>query len=42
LDDANSRASRLRSDSRYYQVLDDLGTRPAVGYLKKVRTNSGV
>jgi molybdopterin-containing oxidoreductase family iron-sulfur binding subunit len=40
LDDSNSRVSRLRSDPRYYQVLDELGTRPAVGYLKKVRTEN--
>jgi molybdopterin-containing oxidoreductase family iron-sulfur binding subunit len=41
LDDSNSRVSRLRSDPRYYHVLDELGTRPAVGYLKKVRSNTG-
>jgi molybdopterin-containing oxidoreductase family iron-sulfur binding subunit len=33
----NSLASRLRRDRRHYQVLEELGTRPNVGYLKKVR-----
>jgi Fe-S-cluster-containing dehydrogenase component/anaerobic selenocysteine-containing dehydrogenase len=37
LKDPNSRASRLRRNRRFYEVLEDLGTRPNVGYLKKVR-----
>jgi molybdopterin-containing oxidoreductase family iron-sulfur binding subunit len=37
LKDPNSLVSRLRADRRYYQVLEDLGVRPNVGYLKKVR-----
>jgi molybdopterin-containing oxidoreductase family iron-sulfur binding subunit len=35
--DPNSRVSRLQRDRRHYQVLEELGTRPNVGYLKKVR-----
>jgi molybdopterin-containing oxidoreductase family iron-sulfur binding subunit len=37
LKDPNSRVSQLQRSQRSYQVLDDLGTRPNVGYLKKVR-----
>lgn len=37
LKDPNSRVSRLHRDQRHYQVLEDLGVRPNVGYLKKVR-----
>jgi Fe-S-cluster-containing dehydrogenase component/anaerobic selenocysteine-containing dehydrogenase len=37
LKDPNSKASQLRRAQRHYQVLEDLGTRPNVGYLKKVR-----
>src|SRR5579859_3224553 len=37
LKDPNSRASQLRRTQRHYQVLEDLGTRPNVGYLKKIR-----
>jgi MoCo/4Fe-4S cofactor protein with predicted Tat translocation signal len=37
LKDPNSRVSQLRRSRRRYQVLDDLGTRPNVDYLKKVR-----
>jgi molybdopterin-containing oxidoreductase family iron-sulfur binding subunit len=37
LKDANSRVSRLRRSQRHYEVLEDLGVRPNVGYLKKVR-----
>jgi Fe-S-cluster-containing dehydrogenase component len=40
--DANSRAAKLRHSPRFYNVLDDLGTQPAVGYLKKVRNTAGV
>src|SRR5882762_2365701 len=32
LKDAESRVSRLRSGHRYYRVLEELGTRPNVGY----------
>ena len=31
-------AAYLRGDRRYYRVLDELGTRPNVGYLKKIDT----
>jgi molybdopterin-containing oxidoreductase family iron-sulfur binding subunit len=37
LKDPQSRVSRLLHDPRAYQVLEDLGTRPNVGYLKKLR-----
>ena len=37
LKDPNSRVSQMQRSRRHYQVLDDLGTRPNVGYLKKVR-----
>jgi molybdopterin-containing oxidoreductase family iron-sulfur binding subunit len=37
LKDPNSTVSRLRRNPRYYQVLEELGVRPNVGYLKKVR-----
>jgi molybdopterin-containing oxidoreductase family iron-sulfur binding subunit len=33
----NSLVSRLQRDRRHYHVLEELGTRPNVGYLKKVR-----
>jgi molybdopterin-containing oxidoreductase family iron-sulfur binding subunit len=35
--DDDSRVSRLLSDRRAYRVLDELGTRPNVGYLKRIR-----
>jgi molybdopterin-containing oxidoreductase family iron-sulfur binding subunit len=35
--DADSRVSRLLKSPRAYQVLAELGTRPNVGYLKRVR-----
>ena len=37
LNDPNSRVSTLRASRRHYRVLDELGTRPGVGYLRKVR-----
>ena len=37
LKDPDSRVSRLQRSQRNYQVLEDLGTRPNVTYLKKVR-----
>ena len=37
LKDPNSRVSQMHRSQRNYQVLEDLGTRPNVGYLKKVR-----
>ena len=37
LKDPNSRVSRLQRNQRHYQVLEELGVRPNVGYLKKVR-----
>jgi molybdopterin-containing oxidoreductase family iron-sulfur binding subunit len=41
LQDPNSRVSRLLADKRAYRVLDELGTRPHVGYLKRVRDPQG-
>ena len=37
LKDPNSRVSQLQQSQRHYQVLEDLGVRPNVSYLKKVR-----
>ena len=37
LQDPNSRVSQMQRNQRRYQVLDELGTRPNVSYLKKVR-----
>ena len=37
LNDTHSRAHQLMHSERAYKVLDDLGTRPNVAYLKKVR-----
>jgi MoCo/4Fe-4S cofactor protein with predicted Tat translocation signal len=37
LKDPNSRVSQLRRSRRHYEVLEELGVRPNVGYLKKVR-----
>jgi molybdopterin-containing oxidoreductase family iron-sulfur binding subunit len=37
LNDPNSEVARLRRSRRHYQVLEELGTRPNVGYLMKVR-----
>jgi molybdopterin-containing oxidoreductase family iron-sulfur binding subunit len=37
LKDPESRVSRLRRAQRHYEVLEEVGTRPNVGYLKKVR-----
>ena len=37
LKDPNSRVSQMQNNQRRYQVLDELGTRPNIGYLKKVR-----
>jgi molybdopterin-containing oxidoreductase family iron-sulfur binding subunit len=41
LQDPGSRASRLLRDRRSYRVLEELGTRPSVAYLKKVRHGQG-
>jgi len=37
LKDPNSRVSQMQRSRRNYRVLDDVGTLPNVGYLKKVR-----
>jgi molybdopterin-containing oxidoreductase family iron-sulfur binding subunit len=37
LSDPNSRASRLNRGQRRYRVLEELGTRPNVSYLTKVK-----
>jgi molybdopterin-containing oxidoreductase family iron-sulfur binding subunit len=39
LKDPNSRVAQLQRSRRKYQVLDELGTRPNVSYLKKVRNS---
>jgi molybdopterin-containing oxidoreductase family iron-sulfur binding subunit len=37
LNDPDSLVTRLARDARHYHVLDELGTRPHVGYLTKIR-----
>jgi molybdopterin-containing oxidoreductase family iron-sulfur binding subunit len=39
LKDPNSRVSQLHKSRRHYEVLEELGVRPNVGYLKKVRNH---
>ncbi len=41
LKDPSSRASRVSRSPRGYHVLDELGTRPAITYLKKVTRDHG-
>jgi molybdopterin-containing oxidoreductase family iron-sulfur binding subunit len=41
LQDPSSRASRLQHNRRAYRVLEELGTRPSVAYLKRVRHGEG-
>jgi molybdopterin-containing oxidoreductase family iron-sulfur binding subunit len=41
LQDPDSRVSRLQRSQRNYRVLEELGTRPNVAYLKKVRNTMG-
>ena len=40
LNDRDSRAAKMRGDQRHYHVLAELGTKPNVGYLKKIRNRS--
>jgi Fe-S-cluster-containing dehydrogenase component len=40
LNDPGSRAATMRRSGRYYRVLDELGTKPNVGYLMKVRNRT--
>jgi molybdopterin-containing oxidoreductase family iron-sulfur binding subunit len=40
LQDPDSEVARLRGSGRHYHLLHDLGTRPNVGYLAKVRNRS--
>jgi Fe-S-cluster-containing dehydrogenase component len=40
LKDPNSRVLQLQRNQRRYQVLDELGTRPNISYLKKVRNST--
>jgi molybdopterin-containing oxidoreductase family iron-sulfur binding subunit len=40
LNDPRSRAATMRRSGRYYHVLDELGTKPNVGYLTKVRNRT--
>jgi molybdopterin-containing oxidoreductase family iron-sulfur binding subunit len=37
LKDSGSRVSQLHANQRYYQALGELGVRPNVGYMKKIR-----
>jgi len=37
LKDSGSRLSKLHANQRYYQALGELGIRPNVGYMKKIR-----
>jgi len=37
LNDSTSRVSRFRANQRFYRALDELGVRPNVGYMKKIR-----
>jgi molybdopterin-containing oxidoreductase family iron-sulfur binding subunit len=39
--DPESRLAHLRQDARHYHVLAELGTRPNVGYLTKIRNRPG-
>jgi len=39
--DPRSRLAHLRTDARHYHVLAELGTRPNVGYLSKIRNRPG-
>ncbi len=40
VNDVRSRIARLMADPRGYKVLDEVGTRPAVTYLKRVRNGT--
>ncbi len=40
INDPESRLSRLKRDSRHYTVLAELGVKPVVGYLSKVRNRT--
>jgi len=40
MNDPESRLSRLKQDPRHYAVLDELGIKPVVGYLAKVRNRT--
>ena len=39
--DPSSQVSRMRKDPRAYAALPEIGTRPAVFYLKRVRQQEG-
>ncbi len=41
MNDPQSRLSILKQDRRHYAVLDELGVKPVVGYLAKVRNRTG-
>ena len=40
MNDHGSAVSRKQTDPRFYHVLEDLGTRPGVGYLTKLRVEA--
>lgn len=42
MNDKNSELSKRMNDKRYYKVLEEVGTRPAVGYMTLVRNSDEV
>jgi len=40
LNDPESRVARMRAGQRHYLVLDEIGTKPNVGYLMKIKNRS--
>ena len=40
MNDPESRLSQLKQDRRHYTVLEELGVKPVVGYLAKVRNRT--
>ena len=40
MNDPESRLAKLKEDSRHYTVLAELGVKPVVGYLSKVRNRT--
>ena len=40
MNDPESRSRKLKQDPRHYTVLDELGVKPVVGYLAKVRNRT--
>jgi molybdopterin-containing oxidoreductase family iron-sulfur binding subunit len=40
MNDPESRLAKLKADPRHYTVLEELGVKPVVGYLSKVRNRT--